>query len=82
MIEFKTLPLAGLPDSLMIKISHSQCTLTVCRNSQTAAYLAESPNPQYTHVYHVSHFNPTGIALTAFFLLVALFITSDIILFT
>ncbi len=25
-----------------------------------------APNPQYTQVYRVSHFNPTGIVLTAF----------------
>ncbi len=35
----------------------------------TSEYLVESPNLQYAQVYHASHFNPTGILLTAFFLL-------------
>jgi len=30
-------------------------------------YLVESPNPEYTQVYRVSLFTPTGITLTAFF---------------
>ncbi len=53
----------------MINISHYQCTLTVCRNLQTETYFVESPNLQYTQVYRVSYFNPTGIVLTALFFL-------------
>ncbi len=51
----------------MINISHYQCTLRVCRNSQTETYFVESPNIQYTRVHHVSHFNPTEIARHSYF---------------
>jgi hypothetical protein len=47
-------------------MSHYEHILTAHRNSQTETYFVECPNLQYTQVYRVSHFNPTGIALTAF----------------
>jgi len=60
-------PISPTPGNyVMINIYHYQCALTVCRNSQTETYLVESPNPKYTQVYRVSHFNPTRTALTAF----------------
>jgi hypothetical protein len=51
----------------MMNISHHQCTLTVCSNSQTETYLVESPNIEYTQVDRVSNFSPTGIARYSFF---------------
>jgi hypothetical protein len=70
-IDFETpslWPFSRTPVKCYYKhLSYYQCTITVFRHSQTETYLVESPNLQYTQIYCISHFNPTGIALTAFY---------------